>query len=86
MICVACGFDLTSHPKIRRNLRESSKGHSLEVRKRVCGLWIYLASKVTTAPVMIRNNTKMCRNCFNDYDKYALKFTELKKKLNNAVL
>ena len=66
MTCVACGIDLSSNPKIRRNLGESSKGHSTDVRVRVCGSWIDLASKITNTAVLIHDNTKMCRNCFND--------------------
>jgi len=57
---------VASHPKIRRNLEESSKGHSTEVRKQVCNLWVDLASKI----LVIRDNTKMCHSCFSDYDKY----------------
>ena len=46
----------------------------------VCGLiW-------TNAAVLIHDNMKMCRNCFNDYNRYALKYDELKKKLRNAML
>ena len=41
---------------------------------------------MTNTAVLIHDNTKMCRNCFNDYDKYALKFEELEKKLRNALL
>ena len=39
MVCVACGFDLSLNPKIRRNLGESSRSHSSEARRRVCDLW-----------------------------------------------
>jgi len=78
---LACGIDLSSNPKIRRNLGESSKGHCTDVRVRVCGLWIDLASKMTNTAVLIHDNTKMCRTCFNNYDKYTLKFEELEKSL-----
>jgi len=84
VVCVACGFDLFSNPKIR-NLGESFKGHSPEVHKQVCDLWIEIASKMTNAAFLVCDNTKMSRNCFNEYDKYALKFSEMKKKLANAL-
>jgi len=40
---------------------------------------------MTNADLLVRHNTKMCRNCFNDYDKYALKINEIKEKLVNAL-
>ena len=72
VICVGCGFNLTENPKIRRNLGTNSKRLSADVRERVLELWKdLLTSGIQGNVVILNNNVKMCRTCFNDYDKFA---------------
>ena len=40
---------------------------------------------MTNAALLVCYSTKMCRNCFNEYDRYTLKFSETEKKLVNAL-
>ena len=86
VICVGCGFDLTENPKIRRNLGTNSKGLSADVRERVLELWKdLLTSGIQGNVVILNNNVKMCRTCFNDYDKFAIKQADLKQRLQVAL-
>lgn len=85
MLCLGCGFDLSDTPKIRRNLGTNSKGCSTVVRERVLCLWKDLASRIQQNIVLDDNNSKMCRRCFNDYDKFAIKKAELDERLQMAI-
>ena len=66
MICAGCGLDLTSMPKIPRNLGPTSNSSS-DVRGRVVDLWKELASEIQQNMVIIYD-MKMCRTRFNDFD------------------
>ena len=84
VICAGCGLDLTTTPKIRRRLGETSKGCSSDVRERVLGLWKELVCGIQQNLVILNDKLIMCRGCFNDFDKCAMKQTELTNKLRVA--
>ena len=87
VICVACGVNMTETPKIRRNLGSKHKGCSVEVCERVLRMWKELALAIDSQIVNIsEENLKMCRTCFNDYDKFAVKRAEVEKKLQVALV
>lgn len=87
VICVACGLDMTETPKIRRNLGPRHKGCSTEVCERVLRTWKELASATQWQILSIpEESLKMCRTCFNDYDKFAVRRAEVEKKLQEALV
>ena len=84
VICAGCGLDLTSTPKIRRSLGPNSNV-SADVRGRVMDLWKELASEIQQNMVILSDKLKMCRTCFNVFDKFAVKKAELFKNLRVAL-
>ena len=84
VICVGCGLDLTSTPNIRRSLGPNSNV-SADVRGRVMDLWKELASEIQQNMVILSDKLKMCRTCFNVFDKFAVKKAELFKNLRVAL-
>ena len=83
--CVGCGLDITKTPKIRRNLGEEYKGHEREASERVLSLWKELLRSQGHEPACSENNLRMCRTCFNSYDKVALSLSVYSEKLKAAL-
>ena len=87
VICIACGLNMTETPKIRRNLGSKHKGSSIEVCERVLRMWKELALAADSQIMNIsEEHLRMCRTCFNDYDKFAVKREEVEKKLQGALI
>ena len=83
--CVGCGLDITKTPKIRRNLGEEYKGHEREASERVLSLWKELLRRQGHEPACSENDLRMCRTCFNSYDKVALSLSVFSEKLKAAL-
>ena len=78
---------MTETPKVRRNLGPNRKGFSSEVHERVLRTWKELALAIH-CEILSRipeDSLKMCRVCFNDYDKLAIKRAHVEKKLQEAL-
>lgn len=76
-------LDLTSTPKITSSLGPNSNV-SADVQGRVMDLWKELASEIQQN-MILSDKLKMCRTCFNVFDKFAVKKAELFKNLHVAL-
>ena len=86
VICVACGLDMTETPKLRRNLGSRHKGSAIEICERVLITWKELSLTIHGQSLLIpEDSLKMCRTCFNDYDKFAVKRAGIEKNLRTAL-
>ena len=69
---IGCGVDLTD-PTKRSSASKGSKA-AAELRERVLDAWLEL---VESTVVCSSEQSKFCRTCFNDYNKYAKLKSEL---------
>ena len=83
MYCCACGKDLSSCAKERRSLDGDTRA-PLEPRKRVISVFKELSS-ILQASNMASAPGKICRTCFEKYNKYSLLKEELLNKLSVAL-
>lgn len=85
VLCVGCGLDLTEKPKIRRNLGPSYKGDNIEARKRILKVWKDFVSDRGYCIVATEDELRMCRSCFNEFDKLAVRLLNIHEKLKVAL-
>jgi len=87
LICIACGLDMTADPKVRRNLGSNSRGCKSEVPERVLRTWKGFVSAWHAQLSSIADDClKMCRNCFNEYDKLSNKLADVGQRLQTALV
>jgi len=79
--CVGCGLDITGTPKIRRNLGSAYKGDDSEASERVLYLWKELLNRQRHEISCSETDLRMCRSCFNSYDKLAIRICAVNQKL-----
>jgi len=84
VFCIGCGLNLTEKAKIRRNLGGDYKGHHNESCEHVLCHWKELLKSNGLVLTCSENYLQMCRTCFNNYDKSALKLSALTAKLQDA--
>ena len=81
-ICVGCGLDITKTLKIRRNLGTDYKGDDSEACERVLYHWKELWHRQGhEIPCSETADLRMCRSCFNSYNKLAIRICAVSQKL-----
>ena len=85
VLCVGCGFDLTEHPKIRRILGSSYKRDNNEVRSWILKVWKDFVSDRGYRIVATEDELRMCRSCFNKFNKLAICLLNIYEKFSVAL-
>ena len=87
--CLGCGMDITSYQDDRRALGGARAKKVVEVWKNLTQNLIYESEEEADHAValseMATEEEKMCRKCFNSFDRYSKLLTEIEENLRQSV-